>query len=71
MHGTESFKKKHGIEQKEIHRSRGLRRGSAVARLMALRVQTSPGHACISLVSVVCCPVSGRNLYVGLITSPE
>jgi hypothetical protein len=35
----------------------GLRRLSAAARLLGLRVPISPGHGCLSLVSVVCCQV--------------
>ena len=38
-------------------RPRGLRRGSAVARLLRLWVRISPGHKCVSVVSVVCCQV--------------
>jgi hypothetical protein len=34
---------------------RGVRRGSAAARLLRLSVQIPPGHGCLSLVSVVCC----------------
>jgi hypothetical protein len=33
---------------------RGLRRGSAAARLLGLWVRIPPGHRCLSLVSVVC-----------------
>jgi hypothetical protein len=37
---------------------RGLRRGSAVARLLGLWVRIPPGHGvCLSVVSVVCCQV--------------
>jgi hypothetical protein len=36
---------------------RGLRRGSAAARLLGLWVRIPPGHGCLSLVSVVCCQV--------------
>ena len=36
---------------------RGLRRGSAAARLLGLRVRIPPGHGCLSLVSVMCCQV--------------
>jgi hypothetical protein len=34
-----------------------LRRGSAAVRLLELWVRISPGHGCLSLVSVVCCQV--------------
>ena len=34
-------------------RPRGLRRGSAAARLLGLRVRIPPGHGCLSLVSIV------------------
>jgi hypothetical protein len=36
---------------------RGLRRGSAAARLLGLWVRIPPGHGCLSVVSVVCCQV--------------
>jgi len=36
---------------------RGIRYGSAAARMLGLRVQIPPG-TCISLVSVVCCQVA-------------
>ena len=37
---------------------RGLRRGSAAARLLRLWVRIPPGgHGCLSVVSVVCCQV--------------
>jgi hypothetical protein len=48
---------------------RGLRRGSAGARLLGLRVRIPPG-AWMS-VSFECCLLSGRGLCVGLITRPE
>jgi hypothetical protein len=48
---------------------RGLRRGSAAARLLGLRVRISPG-AWVS-VSFDCCFLLGRGLCVGLITLPE
>jgi len=35
----------------------GLRRRSAVARLLRLWVRIPPGHDCLSVVSVVCCQV--------------
>jgi hypothetical protein len=44
---------------------RGLKFASTVARLLGLRVPIPPGHACLSLVRVVCCLVC-----VGLITRP-
>jgi len=46
----------------------GLRRGSAAARLLGLRVLIPQGHECLSLASVV---LLGRGLYMGLITHPE
>ena len=36
---------------------RGLRGGSAPARLLVLRVRMPPGHGCLPLVNVVCCQV--------------
>ena len=50
-------------------RSRGLRRGSAAARLLRLWVRIPPG-TCIS-VSRECCVLSGRGLCDELITRPE
>jgi hypothetical protein len=47
----------------------GLRRGSAAARLLGLRVLIPPG-ACMS-VSCDCCVLSGRGFCVGMITRPE
>jgi len=49
--------------------SRGLRRGSAAARLLGLRVRIPPG----AWTSVSCeyCLLSGRGLCVRLITRPE
>jgi hypothetical protein len=41
----------------QIPGSRGLRRGSAVARLLGLRVRIPLGHESLSHVSVVCCQV--------------
>jgi len=49
--------------------TRGLRRGSAVARLLGLRIRIPPG-AWMS-VSLQCCVLSGRGLWIGLITRPE
>jgi hypothetical protein len=48
---------------------RGLRRGSAAARLLELRVEIPPG----AMISVFCerCVLSGRGLCDGLITRPE
>jgi hypothetical protein len=37
-----------------------LRRGSAAPRLLGLPVRISPGHGCVSLVSVVFCQVEVR-----------
>jgi hypothetical protein len=51
------------------HWSRGLRRGTAAARTLGLRVRIPPG-TWIS-VSCKCCVMSGRGLCVGLITRPE
>ena len=48
---------------------RGLKRGSAAARLVGLRVRIPPGTW--MSVSCKCCVLSGRGLYVGLITRPE
>jgi hypothetical protein len=48
---------------------RGLRRGSAVARLLGLRIRIPPGAW--MFVCCECCVLSGRGLCVGLITSPE
>ena len=48
------------IINKQVGRSqwpRGLRRRSAVARLLRLWVRIPPGHGCLSVVSVVCCQV--------------
>jgi len=47
----------------------GLRRGSAAAHLLALRVRFLPGAR--TFVSHECCVLSGRGLCVGLITLPE
>ena len=48
---------------------RGLRRGSAVARLLALRVRIPPGAS--MSVCCECCVLSGRGLCDGLIPRPE
>jgi hypothetical protein len=48
---------------------RGLRRGSAAACLLVLRVRIPP-RAWMS-VSCECCVLSGRGLSVGLVTRPE
>jgi hypothetical protein len=56
----------------QFHRSkwsRGLRRGSATARLLGLRVQIPPGTW--MSVTCECCVLSGRGLFLGLITRPE
>ena len=50
-------------------RLRGLRRGSAAARLLGLRVRIPPGTR--MSVCCVCCVFSCRGLCVGLITRPE
>jgi hypothetical protein len=47
----------------------GLRRGSAAARLLGLRVRIPPGAW--MFVSCECCVLSGRGLCVGLIPRPE
>jgi hypothetical protein len=61
------------IEKKYFHCPsqwpRGLRRGSAVARLLGLWFRISPG-AWMS-VSYECCVLSGRGLCDGLIPRPE
>jgi len=55
----------------------GLRRGSAAARLLGLRVRIQPGTwisvfcECCVCVCVCVCVWSGRSLCDGLITSPE
>jgi hypothetical protein len=36
---------------------RGIKRGSAAAWLLGLRVRIPQGHGCLPLVSVVCCQV--------------
>jgi len=45
---------------------RGLRRGSAAARMLGLWFRIPPGHGCLSVASVVCCQVeifaTGRSL---------
>jgi hypothetical protein len=41
----------------EVYIERFLRRGSAAARLLRLRVRILPGHGRLSLVSVVCCQI--------------
>jgi len=51
------------------HWPRGLRRGSAAARLVGLRVRTPPGKW--MSVSCECCVLSGRGLCDRLITRPE
>jgi hypothetical protein len=48
---------------------RGLRRGSAVARMLGLRARIPLGAW--KSVSCECCVLSGRGLCVGLITHPE
>ena len=47
---------------------RGLKRGSAAARLLGLWVRIPPGLGCMSVLSVV---FLGRGLCVGLITRLE
>ena len=49
---------------------RGLRRGSAAARMLGLCVRILPGGAWMS-VSCECCVLSGTGLCVGLTTRPE
>jgi hypothetical protein len=51
------------------HWPRGLRRGSAAALLLGLRVRFSPGSW--KSVFCECCVLSGRGLCIGLITRPE
>jgi hypothetical protein len=48
---------------------RGLRRGSAAARLLGLRVRIPPGAR--MSVCCECCVLSGRGLCDGLMTRPE
>jgi len=50
------------------HWSRGLRRGSATARLLAVWARIPP--AVLKFVSCECCVLSGRSFCVGLITCP-
>jgi len=52
---------------------RGLRRSSAVARLLRLWVRIPLGcmDVCLSVVSVECCVLSGRGLCDELITRPK
>jgi len=50
-------------------RPRDLRRESAAARLLGLRVRIPPGAW--TSVSCECCVLSGRGIRVGLITRPE
>jgi len=57
------------IENGRSQRQRGLRRGSAAACLLRLRVRIHPG-AWMS-VCCDCCVLSGRGLCDGLITRPE
>jgi hypothetical protein len=45
------------ISNWQFHWPRGLRRGSAPARLLGLWVRTPPGRGCLFLVSVVFCQV--------------
>jgi hypothetical protein len=49
--------------------SRGIRRGSAAARLLGLWVRIPPGVW--MSVSCECCVLSGRGLFDELITRPE
>ena len=51
-------------------RPRGLRRGSAAARLLGLRVRIPPNHG-LMYVSCECYVLSGRGLCDGAITNPE
>jgi hypothetical protein len=57
------------IMTRQSHWPRGLRRGSAPARLLGFWVRI-PLDAWIS-VCCDCCVLSGRGLWVGLITRPE
>ena len=50
-------------------RPSGLRRGSAAARLLGLRVRIPQEASMCLFLSVVCC--AGRGICVGLITCPE
>jgi hypothetical protein len=55
--------------KRRSHWPRGLRRGSAAARLLGLQVRIPPGIW--MFVSRECCVLSSRGLCVGLITRPE
>jgi hypothetical protein len=46
----------------------GLRRGSAAACMLLLRVRIPPGHGCLSLFNIMCCQVCRC---FGMITRPE
>ena len=41
------------------------------ARLLSPGFESHRGNGCLSVVSVVCCVLSGRGLCDGLITRPE
>jgi hypothetical protein len=45
------------IPTRQSHWLCGLTRRSAAACLLRLQVRISPGHRCVSLASVMCCPV--------------
>jgi len=57
------------LNRRRFQWPRGLRRESAAIRLLGWRVRIPLGP-CIS-VFYECCVLSGRGLYVGLITRPE
>ena len=48
--------------QLDTERRRRYKAESAAARLLVVRVRISPGHGCLSLVSVVCCQVEVSEL---------
>ena len=67
--GRSATVKKNKLQDGRSQWLRGLRRRSAVARLLGLWVRIPPGawmSACCE-----CCVLSGRGLSVGLITRPE
>jgi hypothetical protein len=52
-------------QSKQLH---GLKRGSAAARFLGLRVRIPPGNGCLGC---ECCVMSGRGLCDVVITRPE
>ena len=64
-----SLNKETNIVVRRAQWPRGLRRGSAAARLLGLRVRIPPGAW--MFVCCECCVLSGRGLCDELITRPE